>query len=353
MNYKKVIVGLSGGVDSAVAAYLLKQQGYEVIGATVKIYGESDPDSEKIAAILGIEHVILDYTDVFKKQIINNFSDEYKKARTPNPCVRCNRFIKWQALIDYADAHDAAYIATGHYSQIEKLPNGRFSIKKNASQKDQTYVLCMLTQEQLSRTLMPLGEMEKDDVRKLAMEIGLPVCDKPDSQDICFIPDGDYAAFLETVCGTLLPEGNFINEKGEIIGRHKGIHHYTIGQRRGLEFAAGSRVYVSSIDAIGNTVTLGSNESLFKNECFFIDVNFMSVTDFANHDLTFGGADGMFSAKVRYGKNETPCDISKISDDTFKCEFKKPVRAITPGQALVIYKGDYVAAGGVIISEPS
>lgn len=341
MNEKKVIVGLSGGVDSAITAYLLKEQGYEVIGATVIIYGDEDKDVRLIAGHLGIELKTIDFRDVFKHEVIDNFAEEYQKACTPNPCVRCNRYIKWQALLKCADENDAAYIATGHYARIDKLENGRYSVHKaDAKEKDQTYVLCMLTQEQLSRTLMPLYGLNKDKVRAIAEKINLPVFNKPDSQDICFIPDGDYAGFLENNCNITLPAGDFIDEAGKKLGRHKGIHHYTIGQRRGLEFAAGTRVYVTDINASDNSVTLGSNESLFKNECFFDNVNFMGEACFTSSDYT---------AKVRYGNTEIPCTIASVSEGIYKCTFKKPVRAITPGQAIVIYKNDVVVAGGRII----
>lgn len=344
MNTNKVVVGLSGGVDSAITAYLLKEQGYEVIGATVIIYGEEDRDVKQIAECLGIEPKTIDYRNVFKQEVINNFADEYKRAYTPNPCVRCNRYIKWQALLNCADENDAAYIATGHYARIKKLENGRYSVcKADSKAKDQTYVLCMLTQEQLSRTLMPLSNMQKDEVRAIAEKISLPIFDKPDSQDICFIPDGDYAGFLEKNCSVSLPAGDFIDESGKKLGRHKGIHHYTIGQRRGLEFAAGTRVYVTDIKSSNNTVTLGSNESLFKTECFFDNVSFMAEEAFTDDEYT---------AKVRYGNTEIPCDVAPAGNGVYKCLFKKPVRAVTPGQAIVVYKNDVVVAGGRIIPTP-
>lgn len=340
MNSKKVIVGLSGGVDSSITAYLLKKEGYEVIGVTVIIYGEEDKDAKIVAEHLGIEHVTIDKRDVFKARVIDYFADEYKLAHTPNPCVRCNRHVKFQALLDYADERDAAYIATGHYARIEKNDNGRFTVYKAEAQgKDQTYALCMLSQEQLSRLITPLKGLQKEDVRRIAAEINLPVFAKPDSQDICFIPDGDYAYFLENTCGISLPAGNFVDEAGKILGRHKGVHHYTIGQRRGLEFAAGKRVYVTDINAESATVTLGSNEALFKSECYFKDVNFMGDTAFT---------DKLYTAKVRYGNTEIEGEVSSVADNLYKFEFKKPVRAITPGQAIVIYYDDAVIAGGTI-----
>lgn len=340
MNNNKVIVGLSGGVDSAITAYLLKKEGYEVIGATVIIYGEEDKDAAKVAEHLGIEHVTLDYRQHFKNKVMDKFADEYRMAHTPNPCVLCNRYVKFQALMDYADSCDAAHIATGHYANIVKNENNSYTVRKaEAIGKDQTYALCLLSQEQLSRLLTPLRSLQKDDVRKIAAEINLPVFNKPDSQDICFIPDGDYASFLEKNYNINLPEGNFVDDAGKTLGRHKGIHHYTIGQRRGLEFAAGKRVYVTDINAASSTVTLGSNEALFKTECCFRDVNFMSEDCFT---------DDLYTAKVRYGNTEIEGNVVSLSENLYKFIFKKPVRAITPGQAIVIYKDNAVAAGGTI-----
>lgn len=258
MEKKKVVVGMSGGVDSSVAAWLLQKQGYEVWGVTMQIWQDEDPDqveanggccglsavddARRVASRLEIPYYVMNFKQDFKERVIDYFMDEYLKGRTPNPCIACNRYVKWESLLKRSLDIGADYIATGHYAQIEHLPNGRYAIKNSATAaKDQTYALYNLTQEQLSHTLMPVGAYTKDQIRAFAEEAGLPVAHKPDSQEICFVPDGDYAHFIEENSGRKIPEGNFVWEDGRVIGKHKGITHYTIGQRKGLGLARAGR----------------------------------------------------------------------------------------------------------------
>ncbi|HIW22160.1 MAG TPA: tRNA 2-thiouridine(34) synthase MnmA, partial [Candidatus Dorea intestinavium] len=251
MKNTKVVVGMSGGVDSSVAAYLLKQQGYDVIGVTMQIWQDEDErtleaeggccglsavdDARRVAALLDIPYYVMNFKSEFKENVIDYFLDEYVHGRTPNPCIACNRYVKWESLLQRSLEIGADYIATGHYARIKKLDNGRFAIENSVTKaKDQTYALYNLTQEQLSKTLMPVGDYTKDEIRKIAEDIGLLVSHKPDSQDLCFIPDGDYAAYIEENTDKGNKPGNFVDLKGNVLGQHKGIIHYTVGQRKGL-----------------------------------------------------------------------------------------------------------------------
>lgn len=348
---KKVVVGLSGGVDSSVAAYLLKQQGYEVIGATLQTLpcetGSSLPlleDVGKIAATLGIPYEVLDVCDCFKRNVIDYFTEEYLRGRTPNPCVVCNRKMKWATLLQYCDRIGAGYLATGHYARVEQLPNGRFTIRNSVTaKKDQTYALYQLTQEQLARTLMPIGDYTKEQIRQIAAEAELSVAGKPDSQEICFVPDNDYAGYLEQIAGERMPcPGNFVTAEGKVLGKHKGITHYTIGQRRGLEIALGERAFVTEIRPQTDEVVIGRNEELFVTHVRCEQFHFMAASNLEEPRRFLG--------KIRYNHSGEYCVAEAQEDGSVLCCFEQPVRAATPGQALVLYEGEHVFGGGTIIS---
>ena len=356
---KKVVTGMSGGVDSSVAAWLLKEQGYEVIGVTMQIWQDENADTvqenggccglsavedaRRVAEQLGIAHYVMNFKEEFKRHVTDYFAAEYRKGRTPNPCIACNRYVKWEALLRRSLEIGADYIATGHYARIERLSNGRLALRGAVTAaKDQTYALYSLTQEQLSRTLFPVGAYTKEQIRELAAGLGLAVADKPDSQEICFVPDGDYAGFIEREAGAGIPgPGNFVDQSGRVLGRHKGIIHYTIGQRRGLELPMGERVYVTQIRPETNEVVIGGNMDVFCRELICDDVNYMAVEDI--------GAPLDVRAKIRYNHSGEECRIEKLPDGKIACRFVRPVRAVTPGQAVVFYQGEYVLGGGTIL----
>ena len=348
---KKVVVGLSGGVDSSVAAYLLKKQGYDVIGVTMHMWqpegDTTEPvsvtDARKVAEALDIPFYVCDFKEVFEEKVMNYFVDEYLQGRTPNPCNTCNRYVKWEALLARAKELGADYIATGHYARIIQLPNGRYSIKTSAtSSKDQTYALYNLTQEQLAHTLMPVGEYTKDEIRQIAAEANLPVAQKKDSMEICFIPDNDYASFIEKKAGEKVPgPGNFVTTDGTVIGQHKGITHYTIGQRKGLNLSMGHPVFVTKICARTGDVVIGKNEDVFSNTLICDKVNFMGMENLEEPRKVM--------AKIRYAHKGDICLLERIDENRIRCTFENPVRAITPGQAVVFYEQDYVLGGGTII----
>lgn len=356
---KKVVVGMSGGVDSSVAAYLLKEQGYDVIGVTMQIWQDEEEaakaenggccgltavdDARRVAEVLDIPYYVLNFKKEFKCNVIDYFVEEYLQGRTPNPCIACNRYVKWEALLQRSLELGADYIATGHYARIDRLENGRYAIRNSVTAaKDQTYALYNLTQHQLSHTLMPVGGYTKEQIRELAGELNLPVANKPDSQDICFVPDNDYAAVIEREAGDRVPgPGNFVDNTGKILGRHKGITHYTIGQRRGLELPMGERVFVTGIRPETNEVVIGKNEDIHVTEVYCDRVNFMSVADISEPVRV--------KAKIRYNHSGEFCSIEKTESGIVKCTFEKPVRAATPGQAVVFYDGEFVLGGGTII----
>ncbi len=344
----KVIVGMSGGVDSSVAAYLLKKQGYDVLGVTMQLwadeFGTAAKDAAKVCTELSIPHIIMDFKQDFKSYVIDYFVNEYTQGRTPNPCVVCNRFVKWQALLNNASELGADYIATGHYARIAKLDNNRFTVCNSVTaSKDQTYALYNLTQEQLSRTLMPVGEYSKDEIRAIASDIGITVANKPDSMEICFIPDNDYAGYIKKHSSYEALEGNFVDTNGNIIGKHRGIIHYTVGQRKGLGLAMGYPVFVVAIRPETNEVVIGENKDVFGINLYADRLNFMGMPPAVKDD------EFTATAKIRYSHNGAKCTVKMIDNDLMECRFDEPQRAITPGQSIVLYKDDYVLGGGVII----
>ena len=356
---RKLVVGMSGGVDSSVAAWLLKEQGYDVIGVTMQIWQDEDTevqeaeggccglsavdDARRVAMDLGIPYYVMNFKEEFRKNVMDYFVGEYVEGRTPNPCIACNRHVKWESLLRRSIAIGADYIATGHYAQIDRLPGGRYSLKTSVTaSKDQTYALYNLTQEQLSHTLMPVGSYHKEEIRDMAERLGLPVAHKPDSQEICFIPDHDYASFIEEYTGRELPPGNFVDLDGNVLGRHRGITHYTVGQRKGLNLSMGRPVFVVEIRPETNEVVIGDNQDVFTNVLRCGKLNWMAVDGLHGKSMDV-------LAKIRYSHKGSPCTIREIGNDMVECRFHEPVRAVTPGQAVVFYDGDYVAGGGTII----
>ena len=347
---EKVLIAMSGGVDSSAAAHLILSQGFDAIGGTMRLT-DSLPmndfnDSDIVAARqtcerLGIEHTVLDLRDEFKKHVVDNFISVYQNGGTPNPCIVCNKNIKFGKMLDAADSLNCDKIATGHYVRIEQSNDGRYLVKQALDpEKDQSYMLWTLSQEQLSRVIFPLGNLKKTEVRELAASLSFENAHKKDSQDICFIPDGEYAKFIELYTGKTSPAGNYIDMNGKILGKHKGIINYTIGQRKGLGIALGEPMFVHSKSVANNTVTLCRNEDLFGKTIIATDINLISVDKIDSPIKVL--------AKARYGQKASPATIEQIDNNTLRIEFDQPVRAISAGQSVVFYDGDVLVGGGII-----
>jgi len=346
----KVLLGMSGGVDSSVAAFLLQEQGYEVIGATMRLWIQDDSpdaggccslssveDARFVAQRLGIPHYVLNYKDAFRQQVVEYFIAEYKAGRTPNPCIACNSRVRFTQFLEQAQALGCQYIATGHYARVAPTAQGTRLQKSVDVKKDQTYMLFRMTEEQLSHTIFPLGGMTKPEVRQIASKLDLVVADKPDSQEICFVQNDDYKGFLRSEGAVDCP-GDITDTSGRMLGRHTGIFDYTIGQRKGLGLTSPEPLYVLEIDAANNRIVVGSGQELFKHEVEISELHFLerpSPTD----DLT---------GKARYTTHDQPCRVRFIAEDRAVASFIDPVRAPTPGQSLVLYKGDLVIGGGTI-----
>ena len=350
----KVVVAMSGGVDSSVAAALLKEDGYQVIGVTMRIWlAESRQfggccgltaieDARKVAYKLGIPHYVMNFREVFTDKVINYFVQEYRRGRTPNPCVRCNQHIKFSALLEKARGLGADFVATGHHARIEQSEaEDRYLLKKGLDRnKDQSYFLYTLTQEQLSHSLMPIGNLTKEKVREIARDLRLPVAGKPQSQEICFIPDENYGAFLKDYLSDAEKPGPILDERGNIIGSHRGIIFHTIGQRKGLGIATGEPLYVIAIVPERNAIIVGPKEKALADELVASELNWIAF-DKLTHPLTT-------HSKIRYRHPEAEAIITPLGEDSIHVKFAQPQMAITPGQAVIFYDGDTVVGGGTI-----
>lgn len=353
----KVLLGMSGGVDSSAAALILLRQGYEVVGATMRLRPDGSEteapggccslsdidDARRVCAKLGIDHLVLNFIDSFQENVIRRFASQYAAGLTPNPCIECNKHVKFGAFLSRALLLGCDYVATGHYALTERREDGRWLLKRSPAKKDQSYVLYSMTQQQLAHTLFPVGNYEKERIRAMAEEAGLPVAHKRDSQEICFVPDNDYAGFLERYSGHAARPGDFLDEEGSVIGRHRGVIHYTVGQRKGLGVSFGEPRYVTKIDAVHNTVTLGREMSRYTAGLTAADLNFIPF-DTLEQEMRV-------QAKVRYSAKPAEARLLPLGEGRVRVEFESPQRAVSPGQAVVFYQDDLVLGGGTILPE--
>ncbi len=354
---EKAIIAMSGGVDSSVAAHLMLQAGYECVGATMKLFTNEDAgitrektccslddvmDAQAVAARLGMLHYVFNFSDRFGRDVMDRFAAAYEKGATPNPCIECNRRLKFDAMVERMKLMEFDYVVTGHYARVEfDEASGRYLLKKAVdASKDQSYVLYTLTQAQLRHIRFPLGSYRKSEIREIAEQCGFVNANKKDSQDICFVPDGDYAGFIERYTGKVFAPGEFVDTQGNALGTHRGIVHYTIGQRKGLGISAGHPLYVCGIEPETNRVVLGKNEDLFSDVLEAEDVNLISVPSLAEPMRV--------RAKIRYRHQEQPATAWMTQDGLLHVKFDEPQRAITRGQAVVLYDGDTVVGGGTI-----